>query len=42
MILKITLGIIIGMCIVGLAVFAYEIKHAPTIDDKEPFLWDEK
>ena len=42
MILKIIFGIVIGMCLIGLAVFIHEIRHAPIVDDKEPFLWDER
>lgn len=41
MILKIILGIIIGMGLFGVAIFLYEIKHAQVIDENEPFLWDE-
>ena len=41
MILKIILGIIIGMGLFGLFLFIYEIRNAPIIDENEPFLWDE-
>lgn len=41
-IFEMILGIIIGLDIVGLILFLYEIKHAPIIDDKEPFVWKER
>ena len=41
-IFEMILGIIIGVDIVGLILFLYEIKPAPIIDDKEPFVWKER
>ena len=32
------IGIVMAL---GICVFAYEIKHAKEIDDKESFLWDD-
>ena len=38
----IVLGIFGVVFVMSAIVMAYEMKNAPTIDDKEPFLWDEK
>lgn len=35
------LGLIITIDIVGLCVFAYEIKNAPIVDSKKQFLHDD-
>ena len=32
------IGIVMAL---GICVFAYEIKHAKQVDDKEAFLWDD-
>jgi len=37
-IIAIVLGIMMGL---GISIFLYEIKHAPIVDEKEPFLWDD-
>ena len=36
--MAVLLYIVVAMGVIGLIVFAVEIKNAPTIDDKEPFL----
>jgi hypothetical protein len=41
MITKIIIVGIVVMFMLCLCIFYYEIKHAPTIDPKEPFLWDD-
>lgn len=41
MITKIIITVIALVVVVGLSLFIYGIKTAPTIDDKEPFLWDD-
>ena len=38
----IVLGIFAFCFIVSVAILTHETKHAVEIDDKEPFLWDEK
>ena len=37
----IILGIAVVFFIVIMVVFAKEVKNAPTVDEKEPFLWDD-
>jgi hypothetical protein len=38
----IVLGILMACFITSVVIIIYESKHAPIVDDKEPFLWDEK
>lgn len=38
----IVLGIFGIIFIVSAILMFYEMKHAPLVDGKEPFLWDEK
>ena len=33
--------ILCATTIIGLLLFICEIKNAPTVDNKEPFLWDD-
>ena len=37
----IILGIVVVFFIIVMVVFAKEVKNAPTINDKAPFLWDD-
>ena len=38
----IILGILASIVILSLVIMVVEIKNAPTIDEKEPFVWEER
>lgn len=39
--MNVVLIIISAVAVISLSLMIYEIKHAPIVDSKEPFLWDE-